>query len=587
MAPYSRLKVLALVMAVIATTQSFGQSRRSRQMLEQANESLAAGLHNRAAELYSNVIEETPDIAEARYRRAVAYSNLGEGQKALDDLSVLLLANPKHAEGLQLRGNILLEKDRPANAIESYSRAMQSGLKTAAVFNGRAAAYAKLQQWDKAIADYGEGIRLRLDNPVAYRDRGVANASLGRWQDSIEDFDRAIALKPDYWEAYVERAHTFGMTGRFDAVMPDLNKVLAAEPANPRALGLRGSAYMIADDAGKAIADYSMAIQANPRDVQLLLSRGAAYTRAGEHAKSLADREAAVRLRPRMPDTYIARGGSYHELGEHEKGLADRSEAIRLAPGSAIGWIARGNAYFLLSRYSEAASDLRKAIELMPEDKPTRDLLEKAEARMQGAGRVEVASPEYSQRSAAPVEAKVSALTVESILDLPRQPDPGPAAEASAVPVERASVSPAVSDQAVFTAPPAVATTPPVVSEPAAPQPNKAEKPAPPAPILSAEQLNQQGRALIAERKYQEAIAVLTRALAIKPNHTLVLNARGFAYLMLRKFEPALADLDKAISLDPKYANAYHNRSIVLQRLGKAQAAEEDRRTEQSLLAKR
>ena len=56
---------------------------------------------------------------------------------------------------------------------------------------------------------------------------------------------------------------------------------------------------------------------------------------------------------------------------------------------------------------------------------------------------------------------------------------------------------------------------------------------------------------------------------------------------MLRKFEPALADLDKAISLDPKYANAYHNRSIVLQQSGKPQAAEEDRRTEQSLLAKK
>ena len=175
MAPSSRLKVLALAMVVIAT-QSLGQSRRSRQMLEQANESLAAGLHNKAVELFSAVLDETPDGAEARYRRAVAYSKLGESQKALDDLSVLLLANPKHGEALQLRGDILLGKDRPANAVESYARAIQSGVKTAAVFNGRASAYAKLQQWEKAVADYSEGIRLRLDNPVAYKDSGIANS---------------------------------------------------------------------------------------------------------------------------------------------------------------------------------------------------------------------------------------------------------------------------------------------------------------------------------------------------------------------------------------------------------------------------
>jgi tetratricopeptide (TPR) repeat protein len=552
-------------------------------MLEQANESLAAGLHHKAVELYSNVLTESSDWPEVRYRRAVAYSELGEGQKALDDLGVLLQSNPKNGEALQLRGDLLVEKDRPANAVESYTRAIRAGVKTAAVYLGRAAAYAKLQQYDQAVSDYGEGIRLRLNNPVAHKDRGLAFVALGRLQDAIEDFDRAIALKPDYWEAYVERAHAYGSTGRFELAMPDLNKVLAAQPSDVKALGLRGSALLLNGDAAKAIEDYTKAIELNPRDVQLLMARGSAYTRVGEHRKSLADREAAVRLRPRMSETYVARGGSYHELGEHEKGLADRTEAIRLAPASGLAWAARGNAYFLLARYSEAAADLRKAVDLLPGDKSTQELLEKAEVR--SVTGIQVASEGPTPRGPNHV-AKVSALTVTSVLDLPRTPDPDPAADVSAVPADRAASAPQViSEQAVFTP---SAPVPPAAAVVELPQPKPEKKPviAAPAPV-SADQLNQQGRALLAQRNFQGAIDVLTRAIALKPNFALALNARGFAYYMLKKIEPALADLNKAIQLDPNYVNAYRNRSIVLQQAGQTKAAEDDRQTEQRLLQRR
>ena len=183
-------------------------------------------------------------------------------------------------------------------------------------------------------------------------------------------------------------------------------------------------------------------------------------------------------------------------------------------------------------------------------------------------------SQQQSQRAATQVEAKVSALTAASILDLPRSDE----AAVSNPEATSAPAPPPVSEQAVFTPPPPPAPKPAVVAPPA---------PSPVAVVVApvtADQLHTQGRALLAQRKFPEAVEVLTQAISSRPNFALALNARGFAYLMLKKAEPALADLNKAIQLDPKYVNAYRNRSIAFNMTGQRQLSDQDRETLQRLL---
>lgn len=608
MAPELR-QVLAVILA-LTSLPCLAQGRRSRQVLEQANRSLAAGLHHKAVEQYTQLLADDPSWPEPRLQRAITYSQMGEIDKALSDVDSLLAANPRHGEAFRLRGDLLLEADRPANAVEAFTKGIQQGLESAAVYTGRGAAYAKLRQWEKALADFDKGIKLRLDNPVPYKQRGVVKMETGQIQDAIEDFDRAITLKPDYWDAYMERANAYGSSGRFDVALTDLNRVLTVSPTNGRALGLRGSAQLLAGQPQKAIEDFTRALELSPREVRLLLARAAAYTQLGEHGKSLADRDRAVSLQPRMAEAYVARGGSHHELGEHEKGLADRSEAIRLNPGLAVAWAARGNAYFLLGRFDEAVLDLRKAVELAPEDTTSRDLLEKTERRIAAATPT---APAPSDAAAAavsrPVEPVRNALTAGSIQELPRTSS----AEAAAVSQSQAAPPPgteaavqaapsAVPQQAVFTpvAPPLAQTA---VSKPAVPVTNAAavmsapahhaNPPASPNVAVTApkggnpDALHMQGRALLSQRKFTEALTVLTQALALKPNFPMALNARGFAYQQLQQSQQALADFNAAIQFDPAYVNAFHNRAVTRRLMGDKAGAAEDQAKEQELLQKR
>lgn len=61
----------------------------------------------------------------------------------------------------------------------------------------------------------------------------------------------------------------------------------------------------------------------------------------------------------------------------------------------------------------------------------------------------------------------------------------------------------------------------------------------------------------------KKGIAVLTKALEIKPEDSFNYFSRGMLYVNLRDFDNALKDLNKAIELDPDYVDAYFESAMV------------------------
>lgn len=67
------------------------------------------------------------------------------------------------------------------------------------------------------------------------------------------------------------------------------------------------------------------------------------------------------------------------------------------------------------------------------------------------------------------------------------------------------------------------------------------------------------GTAYQALRVYGRAIADLTKALEIQPNHPLMLNNRAYAYSRNGEPAKALADMKAALALDPDNAHLHHS----------------------------
>ena len=78
-------------------------------------------------------------------------------------------------------------------------------------------------------------------------------------------------------------------------------------------------------------------------------------------------------------------------------------------------------------------------------------------------------------------------------------------------------------------------------------------------------------------KRYKEAIADFSRAIAIFPSDTGYGN-RATAYYFLGEYQEALRDFDRAIVLNPDNANSYYGRAMTYRTLGDFAAAKENAR---------
>jgi tetratricopeptide (TPR) repeat protein len=89
-------------------------------------------------------------------------------------------------------------------------------------------------------------------------------------------------------------------------------------------------------------------------------------------------------------------------------------------------------------------------------------------------------------------------------------------------------------------------------------------------PVLgqtSPQEFNRQGIALGREGKFEEAVSLFTKAIALDAKYDEAYYNRGKAKLNWKQFRAAIKDFDTAIKLRPKYADAYNNRGIAKKKI--------------------
>ncbi len=119
------------------------------------------------------------DLAWAYYNRGIAYYDLGEFARAIEDYDEALRLDPDDGDSYNNRGNAYYKLGEFARAIEDYDEALRLDAGDAVAYFNRGNSYDDLGELARAIEDYGEALRLDPDYAVAYYNRGSAYDDLG------------------------------------------------------------------------------------------------------------------------------------------------------------------------------------------------------------------------------------------------------------------------------------------------------------------------------------------------------------------------------------------------------------------------
>ena len=86
------------------------------------------------------------------------------------------------------RGKIYVALGQPDKAVADLSKVLVLTPKNGDTWLARAHVYRRLHQWDKAIADYTSAIELGPGYAGVWSERGQVYAETGRWKAAADDF---------------------------------------------------------------------------------------------------------------------------------------------------------------------------------------------------------------------------------------------------------------------------------------------------------------------------------------------------------------------------------------------------------------
>ncbi|WP_024511161.1 tetratricopeptide repeat protein [Bradyrhizobium sp. ARR65] len=182
----------------------------------------------------------SPQLAAA-YNQRGFIQRLKQPDRALQDFDAALKIQPNYAFALVNRAFIYMMRSRFDSAIEDLNRAIDllaPGLAARAHYL-RGFSYARLKNYDKAIADLDEAQRVEPNNPDPYLARADVEQLQQHYDAALRDFDEFSKHAPRDPRGLIGRAAILEATGRPQEALAALDSAVSLDPANTRALAAR------------------------------------------------------------------------------------------------------------------------------------------------------------------------------------------------------------------------------------------------------------------------------------------------------------------------------------------------------------
>lgn len=355
------MKIFVSIFLFFVSLSSYNQS--INQFFDDGMNKLDNKQYEAAIAEFDKVTSKDPFYYEAFYGRAIAYQNLGNSSKALEDCSGAIKAKKDYFEAYILRSDVNL----------------------------------KLNKKKDALNDLESIVKMKPDYTSAWEKMGSLYYGEKDKTKAREVLDKAISLKAKYSETYFLSAELYFENEKFDLAKVHYSKAVEINKSDKQGflqLGIcnektadlasaekaLGSAISLGDDEKAVIlrADIRFRLEnyqgsvddftsfinkTKTRDPEVFHQRGLAYSKMNNHTMAVKDYAKAIMYDRNFFKSYYERAVSYSTMGTSKETLAmrDFSKALEINPDCGEAYLKRGKYYFEKQKFAEAEKDLTKA----------------------------------------------------------------------------------------------------------------------------------------------------------------------------------------------------------------------------------
>lgn len=185
---------------------------------------LRGGRFSEAAEAFSTLVEADPSNASLHLNLAIALSNLGRDDEALDELDRASELEPTDSKISFARGLILERRGDQAGAVEMYRTTLRYDGNNQAARDGLKRITGSGRLYDPQNEVEKKASRLALT--------AARKARQGDYEAASQLLDEAEALSPDLPFVHQYRANVAYLKGDMDAAIAAWERALELEPGN-------------------------------------------------------------------------------------------------------------------------------------------------------------------------------------------------------------------------------------------------------------------------------------------------------------------------------------------------------------------
>ena len=278
----------------------------------------------------------------------------------------ILQVSPEHADALHLLGVIAYQVGKYDVAIDLISEAV--GLKSSnpTYFNNLGLACNSLGRYDEAVACFQQALAIRSDYAEAHANLGNALQELGRLEAAVISYQRALALKPDFANSHSNLGNTFRKLGQLNAAVASYQRAVGLKPGFANLHNDLGSVLQELGQFETAAASYQRALELEPGFVNSHNNLGNTLRKLGQLDAAAASYQRALELKQDSAEVHCNLGVVLQEQGKLGEAVASIHKALSFNPDFAEAHYNLGNVLGYQGKFEEAVASYQRTLELDP-----------------------------------------------------------------------------------------------------------------------------------------------------------------------------------------------------------------------------